>query len=343
MVIKKYKKNCLLCIAISFMMSSFLKKPANDPISYSFVVVGCNRLDKADTATSQNPSTANVVQLRQTFNDVAALQPVPSHFFFLGDLVMGYTKDTSKLGSELRAWKKVYESSSLPAKGTRLVVTPGNHESLISKKSQKATWELEDCWVRNMKPYIAGSNGPKKGGLDSLQTDQSRLNYSFDYKTSHFIVLNTDPAGREARVPVSWIKEDMAKAGKGKNIFALSHKPAYSAPDEKGLDEHLESRDALWNIFEAGGCKAMLSAHNHLYYRSQPKGKTWQIIAGNGGSPLAKDVIAEQSFYGFTVINVYKSGKVEAVSYGRPLPTGAYNSPIGDAKTTIRDKFILSN
>ena len=53
----------------------------DDPVVYSFVVVGCNRIDKEDVDLSKNPSTANVVQLNRTFADVAALTPKPNFFF----------------------------------------------------------------------------------------------------------------------------------------------------------------------------------------------------------------------------------------------------------------------
>ena len=39
-----------------------LSKPVKDELLYSFAVVGCNRLDKADTNTVLNPSTANIEQ-----------------------------------------------------------------------------------------------------------------------------------------------------------------------------------------------------------------------------------------------------------------------------------------
>src|ERR1700738_4176399 len=71
--------------------------------AYSFAVIGCNRVDKADTAG--NVSTANLEQLTRTFADIAALSPRPNLVFFAGDLVLGYTADTVQLERKLRRWR----------------------------------------------------------------------------------------------------------------------------------------------------------------------------------------------------------------------------------------------
>jgi hypothetical protein len=335
----------LIVFAADSFASIYVSKPLpKDELLYSFVVIGCNRLDRADTATAVNPSTANVEQLKRTFHDIANLKPVPKLFFFTGDLVIGYAKDTSKLGSELRAWKKLYENSELPATGIRLVAMPGNHESMRKKKEGKATQQAEECWVNNMAPYIAGSNGPKKGGPDNLQSDQSRLTYSFDYKDTHFLVLNTDPVGAESRVPNAWIAADLAKTGKNKISFALGHKPAYAPPNETGMDEYPAERDKFWSILEDYNCKAMITAHCHQYYRIEPhSGKTWQIIAGNGGSVLDDGLTPEQTYFGYTLINVYKSGSIEVKGYGRPLPKQGYAAKADNTPTTVRDSFWIKN
>ena len=57
-----------------------------------------------------------------------------------------------------------------------------------------------------MAQYITrGGNGPAAGGADALQTDQSKLSYSFDFKDAHFVTLNTDPVGKDWHVPTAWL------------------------------------------------------------------------------------------------------------------------------------------
>jgi len=315
-------------------------KTTKDEVLYSFVVVGCNRLDKEDTNMVSNPSTANVFQMMTTFNDVAKMNPRPNLFFMAGDLVMGYNKDTSKLGTQLRAWIQLYKKSDLGKTDIKMVVMPGNHESM-PKKGQPANKSCEDAFVNNMKEYIVGNNGPKVG-MDSLTTDQSQLTYSFDYKNAHFIILNTDAAGQSSRVPNSWIKEDISKNGKNKLIFAIGHKPAYPSPKEKGLNEYSESRDIFWNTMESNDAVAMIAAHNHRYYSSLPKTKTWSIISGHGGSPLDEHIEKESDkFFGFVVVSVYKSGRVTSTCYGRDLPKGKYYDENPTSTTTIRETLEL--
>ncbi|HEV8409200.1 MAG TPA: hypothetical protein VGQ30_01745, partial [Gemmatimonadaceae bacterium] len=86
----------------------------NDPngIAYSFVVVGCNRLAAPESLGVV--STANVQQLNRDFADIAAMNPKPAFLFFTGDLVFGYTNDTTALDRELKGWIALYQASPLP-------------------------------------------------------------------------------------------------------------------------------------------------------------------------------------------------------------------------------------
>src|SRR5437764_13141924 len=71
--------------------------PQVDPngIAYSFVVVGCNRVAAPESLGVV--STANVQELNRTLGDIAALTPKPNFLFFAGDLVFGYTNDSTAL------------------------------------------------------------------------------------------------------------------------------------------------------------------------------------------------------------------------------------------------------
>jgi hypothetical protein len=318
----------------------------SDSLLYSFVSIGCNRVDKKDVSAS-NPSTANLNQLRRTYQDILKLPIKPDFLFFVGDMVMGYAGgDTAVLGSELRAWVGEFQHSGLAQAGVRLVVAPGNHESLLGK-GKPASADAEQVWLRTMSAYIAGNNGPGMGGPDSLATDQSRLTYSFDFKGTHFVMLNTDAVGRVTQVPYRWVIADVvkARAAGAAHIFLLSHKPAYIfSPGEDGLGLYPAQRDTLWAALEQNHVEAFLSAHDHLYYRTRPhEGKTWQIISGNGGSPLSAAVtLAAQKNYGFTLIQVFKSGRVLLTAYGRDVPADGYMGNPDAYPTTVRDTLDLT-
>src|SRR5262245_25672944 len=92
--------------------SKSLSDPSSaDPngVAYSFVTLGCNRVAAGDTLG--NVSTANVAQLNKTFADVAALNPKPNFLFFTGDMVLGYTNDSTNLDKELKGWVALWAAS----------------------------------------------------------------------------------------------------------------------------------------------------------------------------------------------------------------------------------------
>ncbi len=312
--------------------------------SFSFVVVGCNRVEKADIDPAV-PSTANVEQLTRTFAEVAALKPPPKYFFFAGDMVYGFT-DGPTLATQLQAWLALYAASPLPGAGVTLVPIQGNHESQAkSGKTKLAYVEAETSWVTVMGPHIQGSNGPKAGGPDALATDQSKLTYSFDYAGTHFVVLNTDPVGQDWRVPTAWAAADLAAAhaAGAKHIFAIGHKPAYPSPvsAEGGLSMYPALRDTFWTAMETNHAEAMLAAHNHLWFKTRPT-KTWQIVAGNGGSLLETGVTGADAYYGFTHVTVDANGTVTAKSYGRDVPADGYLGASATYPTTVRDTVDLT-
>src|SRR5258708_15081185 len=182
-------------------------------IAYSFVFMGCNRVLKGDKSPD-DPSTANLAQLERSFTEIAALRPRPRFVVFTGDLVLGLTTDLHELHHQLRSWIDVYRNSDLGRdRKIRLIAMPGNHESLLSEKSsQQSNPGAEAVWLSAMQAYIAGNNGPMAGGPDNLQTDQSQLTYSFDFHDSHFVILNTDPFGAVATVPVNLLHQDLTPA-----------------------------------------------------------------------------------------------------------------------------------
>ena len=302
-----------------------------------------------------NPSTANLEQLNRTFSEVSELSPRPRFVFFAGDMVFGYTPDTVSMESQLRAWRALYDASPLARTGTILVPIPGNHEVQNDKKIAYAA--AERTWLRVMWSDVApfGGNGPTAGGADGLATDQSYLTYSFNYRRTHFLLLDTDPVGRDWTVPTNWIASDLAHARQrhARHIFAIGHKPAWAYPGNPtdGLGHGVTTavnydalRDDFWSSLEQNHAEAMLAAHDHLYYRTQPHpAGTWQIIAGNGGSVLEADAATYNSkFYGYTVVSVHRDGSVTATEYGRDVPAAGYLTSGAAYPTTVRDAFDLT-
>lgn len=339
----------LVTTAVTFACSDSksLSDPVVDPngVAYSFVTLGCNRVAAGDTIG--NVSTANVAQLNKTFADIAALSPKPNYLFFTGDMVLGYTNDSTNLDKELKGWVALWQASPAAAAGIELVAVPGNHET--ENVAKVATSPAERVWLRDLAPYIShGGNGPA-AGVDGYTTDQSKLTYSFDYKDAHFVTISTDGVGKDWHVPTTWVASDLAAArAKGqKHIFVFGHKPAYPYPTvpTDGLVFDQASRDLFWSSLNTNQVEGMFSAHNHVYYRFQPTGKTWQIIAGNGGTALDATldttIPTTGAYFGFTLVQVLNSGRVILKSYGRDVPATGYTAAV-TGSTTVRDSAEIT-
>jgi Calcineurin-like phosphoesterase len=323
-------------------------------VAYSFVVIGCNRVLGPDVSP-ENPSTANLPQLERSFTEITELKPPPAIVFFAGDLVMGLNSDLGELRDQLQSWVEVYRNSALGRDPLiRLVALPGNHEVLIGKKgSQSSNPGAEQVWLSVMGPYIVGANGPGSGGPDGLQTDQSKLTYSFDYRETHFVIVDTDPQGAPATVPVHWIGSDLQTASNDpriKHIFVVGHKPAFPPPfasPEQSLNSNPGNRDTFWQELDTAKVTAYLTSHAHVWDISQPDfghepsaARVWQVVAGNGGTKLDSGwaAIGETPYFGFTLVRVMNDGNVIVTSYGRNFDPTDYLAPSPPAvyPTTIR-------
>ncbi|MDP4261969.1 MAG: metallophosphoesterase [Bacteroidota bacterium] len=337
-----------------------------DSVQFSFVFMGCNRVDGKDINDSNtNASTANVPELQRTFTEVSGLNPKPVFFFFLGDEVLGLTQKTKTLQDELKAWRKQYADttfSPLPASGIQMIAIPGNHEMLYSGKDKKGNHvELPNSqaitvWIKEMNSFVPAKIPLNHvGGPDSLD---NRMTYSFTYGNTHFILINTDTydtAGVIGMAPAAWINADIIAARKDtavKHIFLLGHKPAivnkglYEADGDDTMDTSVVK--SIWPVMDSNKVEAILSAHSHQYNRKQPdSSKAYQVIAGNGGSPYEgaiqhKDSIARQ-FFGYTIVYIMKNNNVVVQSMGRTVKYKDYLETLkpGDS-TTVRDLVNIS-
>jgi hypothetical protein len=316
---------------------------------YTFVVTGDDRIAPKEDSAHPEYNTINEYQVKRLFKEVSEMEPLPKLLIINGDLVLGYTDgDTVKLANELRAWIKLYKESPLANTNVRLVAFTGNHETAEKIGSAKiASAPDERTFVREMKDYIAGDNGPHytgfRPGTDSLMTDQSKLTYSFDFGGDHYVVFNTDPYARESRVPYHWLEKDLKQARENgaRHIFLFGHKPAWPTEHitESGLDDFPANRDSTWEIMRKYNADAYFCSHFHLWDTVHPHhDKTWEVVCGNAGAPCPKDWLGP--YYGYTVVKVYS--KVDVTSMGRDLDFDTYTAPRDDKATMIRAKFIIN-
>ena len=283
--------------------------------------------------------------------------------FFNGDMIMGYgnaiaptnTTVDGIVKSELVAFYRQYAFwrgmvAGLMEGGTYVVPIPGNHEVQWKAGGKKAQVVNENAWRANMGDLILDNsrfqtllgeqptfaNTTNNGPVDGLTSDQSQLSFSFDLRGSHFVVINTDPVGRDAHAPTAWLSADLAaaQARGAQHFFVFGHKPAFTysfgvtntlPATPSGLDNDLPSRDAFWALIEQYGA-TYFCGHEHIFNMAQPLGtqggKAWQVLVGSGGSPFdaaPTDLTlnpATDRAYAWATVTVYTSGKVRITAYG---------------------------
>lgn len=320
----------------------------------SFVFVGCNRVDRSDKGkpAATDASTANLAALKRIYEDITSLEYQPELFFFLGDLVLGESTLTN-LDEQLTAWVQLYENttfSKISTSGIELVAVPGNHEMLTYADHgvpEHDEWPLKGAtaiWMKHMRPYIP-IDCEHVSGPDSLR---NQATFSFVRNNIGFVVMNTDtynapteaaPYGLEGQIPLEWI-EGKIKAFQAnpmiKHVFVLGHKPYYVMGKPETGHDGIPDGPKLWPLLYQSRVAAMLSAHVHDYYREQPNGDgTYQIIAGNAGSP------GTAQFFGYTIINVLSDGTLELESKGFNVGTPYYKA-MPENPMEVKDQTILT-
>jgi hypothetical protein len=234
--------------------------------------------------------------------------------------------------------------------GTYVFPVPGNHETQCKACGKVAKVENEKAWAANMGDLILDTTrftgilgsapvSPNFGpdtvtttSPDGLTTDQSKLSYSFDFKGSHFAVVNTDPVGADTTAPTQWLKADLAAAAArgAKKFFVFGHKPAYTYAYKAGvaaagLDSdaaHTVLRDTFWNLIEQYKA-TYFCGHEHAYNIAQPRGAAYQVLVGAGGSPFDDNVSGSASArpatdrsYSWATVKVHADGGVDILGYG---------------------------
>lgn len=320
---------------------------------YRFSFVGCNRIGfEVDPMT--NPSTANLEQLRNTFREVAQADPRPSHLFFVGDLILGYTGYLSTV-DQLQAWKNEYYRSALYRSGVELVPIVGNHEVLLSLQDSKKVWHdypnpsAAKAWKDVMKPLLKWRDGPTPDApnKDDLTLSQDDMSFTVRDADVLFVVLNTDTFVDNVTtgdIPLHWLADKLAEGQADdtiKHIFVLGHKPLIKPDMEAWIIRDQEVEPALKLLNGCPKVRAFLTAHYHFWdYRLMPGGIP-QVIAGNGGSQL-KGSFADPSvgYFGYTMVDILRSGDIVVESWGRPVPV-PYSSRKPQPQATLRERRII--
>jgi hypothetical protein len=118
----------------------------------------------------------------------------------------------------------------------------------------------------------------------------NKLYFSFDYQGCHFVILNTETVGADARISgtqLKWLKQDLESARDSKFTFVAMHRPLFPVDGNIGysLDKHPKQRDALHALFVESGVDVVFCGHEHLYNYQKRDGIHY-FITGGGGAKL---------------------------------------------------------
>jgi hypothetical protein len=107
------------------------------------------------------------------------------------------------------------------------------------------------------------------------------------------------------------------------------------------------NRDAFWNILETTHVEAMFASHVHSWQKLQPNpGKTWQIIAGNGGSQWDSIWVVYQlpaaTYQGYTLVKLASAGTVKVESWGHDVDNATYYMAHPELPTTLKDSADIT-
>lgn len=349
---------------------------SSDPVVTSFAYMADGQIGyPAWLATkAQNPSSANLPQLKQNLLDMAHLNQPLAFTMFGGDCVLGEADDNGQtLQEELDAWQTA-KASYTGAASIKLMLLDGNHESnAVANNAAFPNPPAFDVWTKWLSAHGYDSragNGPTPASspADMLGRDERKLTYSFNERSTHIIVINTDtlstvddPSSGKPYcgwIAINWIEQDIkvAQANRAINtIFVLGHRPIEDPPfknsDTSGIIntvEHPFATRLATVLRQNSKVRAYVCSHVHAFsaFRLNGGKGAWQFIIGNGGAPVEVNwlPVSEQD-YGFAVFNVHQSGKVTVVRYGRPLPPAPQlfyeDSPVPPSPAVVKSQIVI--
>ncbi len=371
----------MLVLLICLSTTPGLARAGQAPLKLSIAFTGDSQigLDPWLETKDQNPSSANIPQLRQTLMDITN-QPIrPRLFFFLGDMVVGLLPDEGHAMSlQLEGWQQYYRSFSHP-QGMQLLPIAGNHETDVfnfqtfASEPYAYAYDVWLAWIARYGYDHCAGNGPKHGGSnpDKLVRDESNMTFSFNLKGIHFVVINTDTLSTEIDpsthlpytgwIPINWVERDLAAAKKNRGISAIiviGHRfieaPAYdNSPEETGILNDAAHPFASRLSADLRGnkkVKVYLCCHAHSWeaFRLQHGRGVWQIIAGNAGAPLDSSwQPAGGVYYGYSILDIYASGRMVVRGFGRALPPPPQEfyegEPVVPKPARLKERIVISN
>lgn len=170
----------------------------------------------------------------------------PDFVISTGDMIQGYFKDTIEIKNAWKNFKEEIKNLKIP-----FYPTPGNR----------------DIWDENSRKIYLKEWG--------------RTYYSFKFKNSFFIFLNTEE-NEEKTIKgeqFEWLKRELEENKSFENKFIFLHRPLW-------LYEDLQWMKKIHPLLVKYGVRAVFSGHVHIYSYDEIDGIKY-IITGGAGSYLS--------------------------------------------------------
>jgi 3',5'-cyclic AMP phosphodiesterase CpdA len=134
--------------------------------------------------------------------------------------------------------------------------------------------------------HVPGNHDLYSLGFKHFKEHFGPFYYSFDYKNSHFVVINNAFKTSFDFRQFEWLKKDLAATEK-ENIFVFMHRPTFD-PSEIYKGYVMSGRktiEELMRTFKKYKVDYVFAGHIHGYARAKRDGIVY-IVTGGAGAPL---------------------------------------------------------
>lgn len=225
-----------------------------------------------------------------------AVKLKPDFIINVGDIIEGYNDNEKAINREWDEVLPMFTKTGIP-----YYLVPGNHD-IWSDLSEKIYTK------RCAKPY-----------------------YSFNYKGSHFIILDTSRVSETkpedmSKEQVEWLIQDLEENKDKKHKFVFYHKPFWYDSFKKNKN------DRFHDIFVKYNVEAVFNGHYHTYCETEKDGVHY-IMVGTSGGVTTENADSRGRFYNYFQVNV-KPGNSEVITYklGESKPVD---------RITLEDQFAF--
>ncbi|MGB9597661.1 MAG: metallophosphoesterase family protein, partial [Candidatus Poribacteria bacterium] len=216
----------------------------------------------------------------------------PDFVIHIGDMVQGYTRDQSEWLRQKDEFLSYMNKLSMP-----YYLTAGNHDVFNPFRDPKDR-TFEELYKKHLSP----------------------INYSFDYKNSHFVIMYTDEAMTSKPIisedQLTWLRSDLERSNK-KNVFIFMHKPIWSYENSNW--------DKFHEIIKAFPVKAVFAGHFHAYHKGMNKdGIQYYNLGPLGAEAYTLGSPLTGYFHHYSILTIdddsfnlaiVKTGSIEADDY----------------------------